>query len=45
MANFLAQRIINGLLDYTLAITRRPDLKNGIDDYLVLKGEVDLITS
>lgn len=45
MAAFLAQRIIDGFLAYTVAVTKRPDLKTGIDAYLTSKGREDLITA
>lgn len=31
---FLAKQIISGMLDYTEAVTRRPDYKADIDQYL-----------
>lgn len=43
MAEFMAQRIIDGLLDYTYVISKRPDLKEGIDKYLKDKSRDDLI--
>ena len=43
MAAFLAQRIIDGKLDYTYAVTRRPDLKADIDQYLTENGHPELI--
>ena len=44
MAAYIAQRIIDGFYTYDFVISRRPDLKNGIDDYLAEKGRTDLIT-
>lgn len=44
MAAYLAQRIINGAYTYDFVIQRRPDLKEGIDAYLIEKGREDLIT-
>jgi len=43
MAAFLAYRIIYGKLDYTYAVTKRPDLKAGIDAYLTENGHPELI--
>ncbi|WP_185215599.1 hypothetical protein [Parageobacillus thermoglucosidasius] len=44
MAAYLAQRIIDGAYTYDYVIQRRPDLKKGIDAYLISKGREDLIT-
>lgn len=44
MAAYLAQRIIGGAYTYDFVIQRRPDLKEGIDAYLIEKGREDLIT-
>jgi hypothetical protein len=44
MAAYLAQRIIDGALEYDYVISKRPDLKEGIDAYLISKGREDLIT-
>lgn len=44
MANYLGQRIIDEIFTYDYVISKRPDLKVGIDAYLVLKGREDLIT-
>jgi hypothetical protein len=43
MAIYLANRIITGALDYTLVVTRRPELKAGIDAHLTAVGREDLI--
>ena len=43
MAAYLAQRIIDGAYTYEFVISRRPDLKEGIDVYLTEKGRTDLI--
>jgi hypothetical protein len=43
MAAYLAQRIIDGAYTYDYVIQRRPDLKAGIDAYLIEKGREDLI--
>lgn len=44
MAAYLAQRIIDGALDYTYVVTRRADLKILIDAVLIEKGRSNLIT-
>lgn len=44
MAAYLAQRIIDGAYTYAYVISKRPDLKSGIDAYLTEKGRQDLIT-
>lgn len=43
MAAYLAQRIIDGAYTYEFVISKRPDLKAGIDAYLTEKGRADLI--
>jgi hypothetical protein len=43
MAAYLAQRIIDGAYTYSYVILKRPDLKEGIDTYLISKGREDLI--
>jgi hypothetical protein len=45
MASYMAQRIIDGVYTYDYVISKRPDLKEGIDAYLIEKGRQDLITS
>jgi hypothetical protein len=45
MAAYLAQRIIDGAYTYDYVISKRPDLKAGIDAYLNSKGREDLVTS
>lgn len=45
MANYLAQRVIDEIYTYTYVVSRRPDLKNGIDSYLIKNEKEDLITS
>jgi len=45
MSDYLGQRIIDGALDYSYVMSKRQDLKTGIDAYLILKGKEDLITS
>ena len=44
MAEYLALRIISGVLDYCYVVGKRADLKSGIDESLVEKGRGDLIT-
>lgn len=43
MADYLAQRIIDGAFTYNYVIEKRPNLKDGIDAYLTEKGRTDLI--
>lgn len=43
MAEFLGYRIASGALEYSYAIERRPDLKEGIDAYLIANGHEELI--
>lgn len=44
MAAYMGQRIIDGAYTYDYVISKRPDLKEGIDAYLISKGREDLIT-
>ncbi|MEH7481478.1 hypothetical protein V7157_10475 [Neobacillus drentensis] len=44
MASYMGQRIIDGIYTYEYVISKRPDLKEGIDAYLISKGRQDLIT-
>ena len=44
MAAYMGQRIIDGVYTYAYVIGKRPDLKAGIDEYLIEKGREDLIT-
>lgn len=44
MAAYLAQRIIDGAYTYDYVISKRPDLKEGIDAYLISKDYGYLIT-
>ncbi|MCL6617960.1 MAG: hypothetical protein K6T39_12925 [Anoxybacillus ayderensis] len=44
MAAYLAQRILDGAYTYDYVISKRPDLKTGIDAYLIEKGRQDLVT-
>jgi hypothetical protein len=45
MAAYMAQRIIDGIYTYDYVISKRPDLKAGIDTYLISQGRQDLITA
>jgi hypothetical protein len=45
MADYMGQRIIDGAYSYSYVISKRPDLKTGIDAYLTEQGREDLITS
>lgn len=45
MADYMGQRIIDGIYTYGYVISKRTDLKVGIDAYLISKGREDLITS
>lgn len=45
MANYLAQRVIDGAYTYDYVISKRPDLQSGIDKYLTENEREDLITS
>jgi hypothetical protein len=40
----MGQRIIDGAYTYDYVISKRPDLKAGIDTYLTEQGHADLIT-
>ncbi|KAG3046006.1 hypothetical protein PC121_g20948 [Phytophthora cactorum] len=40
----MGQRIIDGAYTYDYVLSRRPDLKPGIDAYLIAEGHEDLIT-
>jgi hypothetical protein len=44
MAAYLGQRIIDGAFTYDYVISKRPDLKTGIDTYLTEQNRSDLIT-
>jgi hypothetical protein len=44
MAAYMGQRIIDGAYTYDYVISKRPDLKSGIDAYLIQQGREDLIT-
>ena len=44
MAKYMAQRIIDGFYTYEYVISKRPDLKEGIDACLTEQGRTDLIT-
>ena len=43
MADYIAQRIIDGVYTYDYVISKRPDLQEGIDAYLTAQGRGDLI--
>lgn len=45
MEKYLASRIISGALEYSYVITKRPDLKEGVDAYLISSGHGDLIVT
>jgi hypothetical protein len=45
MAAYMGQRIIDGAYTYNYVISKRPDLKSGIDAYLTEQNRQDLITS
>ncbi|AGK52040.1 hypothetical protein [Bacillus sp. 1NLA3E] len=44
MAAYMAQRIIDGAYTYDYVLSKRLDLKEGIDAYLISQGREDLIT-
>lgn len=44
MAAYVGQRIIDEAFTYEYAVSKRPDLKGGIDAYLTEKERADLIT-
>lgn len=44
MAAYMGQRIIDGAYTYDYVISKRPDLKDGINAYLTENGRTDLIT-
>lgn len=44
MDRYVAQRIIDGAYSYDFVISKRTDLKAGIDAYLAEKDRTDLIT-
>lgn len=43
MAHYMADRIIRGVYTYDYVISKRPDLKEDIDAYLIEQGYQDLI--
>lgn len=45
MAIYMATRIIDQVYTYDYVIGKRPDLKAGIDAYLIEQGRQDLITA
>ncbi|WP_273092339.1 hypothetical protein [Clostridium thermopalmarium] len=44
MGAYMATRIMAGVYTYDYVISKRPDLKESIDAYLISKGREDLIT-
>lgn len=44
MGAYMGQRIIDEAYTYDFVISKRPDLKEGIDTYLISKEREDLIT-
>lgn len=44
LSQYMGQRIIDGAYTYDYVISKRPDLKAGIDAYLIENGREDLIT-
>jgi hypothetical protein len=44
MGAYMGQRIIDEAYTYNYVLSKRPDLKEGIDAYLISKGREDLIT-
>jgi hypothetical protein len=44
MASYLGSRIIDGVYNYDYVISKRSDLKTGIDAYLISQGKEELIT-
>lgn len=44
MAEYMGQRIIDEVYTYNYVISKRSDLKNGIDAYLMEQNRQDLIT-
>ncbi|MEK3819692.1 hypothetical protein MKY20_11555 [Cytobacillus sp. FSL W8-0315] len=43
MSEYMGQRIIDGAYTYEYVITKRPDLKEGIDAYFISQGREDLV--
>ena len=43
MAEYMGQRIIDGVYTYQQVIAKKPTLKEGIDKYLTDNGHADLI--
>jgi len=44
MADYMGMRIIEKAYTYDFVISKRADLKEGIDSYLISNGRQDLIT-
>lgn len=45
MAEYLAQRIIDGVFSYEYVVSKKPEYKDGIDEYLIKKCKDILIVS
>nr|WP_186323040.1 hypothetical protein [Paenibacillus xylanexedens] len=45
MAAYMGLRIIEGAYTYEYVCEKRPDLKDGIDAYLIQQGREELISS
>jgi len=45
MANYMGQRIIDEAYTYDYVLSKRSDLKEGIDVYLITKNRGELITA
>lgn len=44
MAAYMGMRIIEGVFTYKYVCERRPDLRDGIDAYLIQQGREDLVS-
>ena len=44
MAPYMGQRILDEAYTYEYVLSKRPDLKEGIDEYLISKDRADIIT-
>lgn len=45
MIAYICTQIIDGTLDYTYVVTKRTDLKEAIDTYLINQGKSNSIVS
>nr|WP_186322942.1 hypothetical protein [Paenibacillus xylanexedens] len=45
MAAYMGLRIIEGAYTYEYVCEKRPDLKDGIDEYLIRQGRKELIST